>query len=175
VIAQCSDGEQAYSLVSGLNPDIAILEHGLGKLYVLEAVRKLRAAGSQTRILILSARQDRKLALDSLRSGANGYLLKSSLVRDLKEALEQSVQGAVWMAPQVAAADGPGSDPLNALSRREHQVFNLLIEGLRAKEIAARLEVSSKSVDTYRANLMRKLEIHDVAGLVKFAISRKLT
>ena len=113
---------------------------------------------------------------------ASGLLLKSCLVRDFKEALDQILKGGVYVAPQVglekvwnAESRKKPDDPLATLSSREHQVFCLLIEGLRAKEIAARLEVSPKTVDTYRSGLMRKLDIHDLAGLVKFAIQRKLT
>jgi DNA-binding NarL/FixJ family response regulator len=183
VLGQCSDGDQAFALIRDMNPDLAILEHGLSRLYVLEVIRKLRQSGNSTRILILSDRSDRKMVLDALRCGASGYLLKNCLVRELREALEQAMDGGVWIAPQAGLNGSldaelghkPDQDPLESLSSREHQVFCLLIEGLRAKEIAARLEVSPKTVDTYRSNLMRKLDIHDVAGLVKFAMNRKLT
>ncbi len=92
------------------------------------------------------------------------------------------MQGGVYLSPQIELQtlvepdriEGT-TDPLSTLSSREQQVFSMLIEGIRAKEIAARLQLSPKTVDTYRASLMRKLDIHDVAGLVKFAIRRNLT
>jgi DNA-binding NarL/FixJ family response regulator len=98
------------------------------------------------------------------------------------EAFEQVLDGSVYVSPQlelskifVSGAKSEPEDPIDALSGREYQVFSMLVEGVRAKEIAARLELSPKTVDTYRASLMRKLDIHDVAGLVKFAIQRDLT
>jgi DNA-binding NarL/FixJ family response regulator len=100
----------------------------------------------------------------------------------MAEALSQFTQGGIYVSPQIEVmslfGDGPGrfqnDDPLESLSSREFQVFSLLVEGIRAKEIAARLSLSPKTVDTYRSSLMRKLDIHDVAGLVKFAIRRDL-
>jgi two-component system invasion response regulator UvrY len=98
------------------------------------------------------------------------------------EAFEQVLEGSIYVSPQLELSKifstnqkGTPDDPLELLSAREYQVFSLLIEGVRAKEIAARLELSPKTIDTYRASLMRKLDIHDVAGLVKFAINRDLT
>jgi DNA-binding NarL/FixJ family response regulator len=98
------------------------------------------------------------------------------------DAFGQIVEGGVYVSPEIELDKvfGGGQkpvpdDPLQTLSAREHQVFSLLCEGVRAKEIAARLALSPKTVDTYRASLMRKLDIHDVAGLVKFAIQRDLT
>jgi DNA-binding NarL/FixJ family response regulator len=182
VVAQCSEGEQALALIVKLNPDLAILDCDLGKLYVLEVVRKARQLGATTKIIILSGRSDRKSALEALRGGASGFLLKSCLVREMLDALRQVLDGGVYVAPQVglekiwSTERRKGSiDPFESLSSREHQVFSLLVDGLRAKEIAARLDLSPKTVDTYRASLMRKLDIHDIAGLVKFAITRKLT
>jgi DNA-binding NarL/FixJ family response regulator len=117
--------------------------------------------------------------LEALRTGASGYLLKSSRVEEMTEALAQFTQGGIYISPQIEVmslfTEGKGHhDPLELLSAREFQVFTLLVEGVRAKEIAARLALSPKTVDTYRSSLMRKLDIHDVAGLVKFAIQREL-
>ena len=108
-------------------------------------------------------------------------VLKSANAAQLVEACRQVISGAVYIDPRVELSQTltnvvrrDPADPLEALSSREHQVFSLLIEGVRAKEIAARLAVSPKTIDTYRASLMRKLNIHDVAGLVKYAIQRQL-
>jgi DNA-binding NarL/FixJ family response regulator len=118
--------------------------------------------------------------LETLRSGAAGYILKSGSVEQLREAFRQIERGTVYVSPLLemgkifSTRKGPADDPIDQLSAREYQVFTLLVDGTRAKEIAARLELSPKTVDTYRASLMRKLDIHDVAGLVKFAIQREL-
>jgi DNA-binding NarL/FixJ family response regulator len=99
----------------------------------------------------------------------------------MADALNQFTQGGIYVSPQIEVMSLFGesggrteNDPLEALSSREFQVFSLLVEGVRAKEIAARLSLSPKTVDTYRSSLMRKLDIYDVAGLVKFAIQRDL-
>lgn len=180
VVAQCGDGAEVLTLVHRLQPDIAVLDLNIGVVYSVEVVRRLRESGSVTRFVILSTRRDRKTAVECVRAGVNAYVLKSGPVEDFRLAIEQSVSGAVYVSPliEMDRANDNGHDdrdPLETLSSREHQVFSLLIEGIRAKEIAARLDLSPKTVDTYRASLMRKLDIHDVAGLVKFAIQRELT
>jgi DNA-binding NarL/FixJ family response regulator len=182
VVGQCQDGAEAVETVSSLRPQIAVLDLNLPRLFTLEAVRKINQAELPTRIVVTGARRDRKTVLEVLRSGANAFVLKSGPARHLIEAFEQVLEGGIYVSPtlqldKIFAARGKPApeDPLESLSAREYQVFSLLIDGIRAKEIAARLDLSPKTVDTYRASLMRKLDIHDVAGLVKFAIHRNLT
>jgi len=182
VTDQCCDGAVALEAIQLRPPDIAIIDLNLPRLFSLEIVRKIREQQLKTRVVILSVRGDRKLVLESLRSGANGFVLKSCCTQNLLDAMEQVLAGGVYVAPElqlekifIAPRKNEPEDPLETLSSREYQVFTLLIDGIRAKEIAARLDLSPKTVDTYRAGLMRKLDIHDVAGLVKFAIQRDLT
>jgi DNA-binding NarL/FixJ family response regulator len=180
VVAQCGDGAEALTLIHRLQPSLAVLDLNIGVIYALEVIRRLREGGSPTRFVVLSTRRDRKTAVECVRAGASGYALKSGAVEDFRIALQQSVTGAVYVSPlvemdRISDNGHDERDPIDTLSSREHQVFSLLIEGIRAKEIAARLDLSPKTVDTYRASLMRKLDIHDVAGLVKFAIQRELT
>ena len=182
VIGQCSDGVEAFKLIDTLKPAIAIIDLELPNLYALEIIRKVRNAGNATRTLILALHADRKTVLDILRSGAQAIVMKTGNPKHLFEAFDCIREGGIYVAPQLdldklfaASRNGKNSDPIESLSSRERQVFMLLIEGLRAKEIASRLELSPKTVDTYRASLMRKLDIHDVAGLVKYAIQRNLT
>ena len=179
---QCSEGAAALRFIREHQPDIAVLDLNLPDLFALEIVRRVKEANLPTRMVVLSARKDRKTVVEALRSGANAFLLKSAPSNQLLEAFDQVLDGAIYVSPQVelsnifSTAQQPSSeDPLESMSSREYQVFTLLVEGIRAKEIAARLELSPKTVDTYRASLMRKLDIHDVAGLVKFAIQRDLT
>jgi len=179
VVGRCGDGREAIELIRRLRPELALLDFDLPKLFSLEVVRQAREAGTGTRAVIVSHRSDRKVVLEVLRSGAGGYLLKSDPPEALAAAFRQVLGGGVYVSPQVEMAriftggDGEDArDPVEKLSRREFQVYSLLVEGLRAKEIAARLDLSPKTVDTYRANLMRKLDIHDLAGLVKFALRR---
>lgn len=180
VVGQCGDGQAALSLIQRLKPDIALLDLNLPDLHVFEVLASIRRLGLETRAIVLSNRRDRKAALECMRAGATGYIVKSGPVDDLQQAIEQSPSGAIFISGLVDMDGGAGKtdhqrDVIETLSAREHQVFLLLIEGVRPKDIAARLDVSPKTVDTYRASLMRKLDIHDVAGLVKFAIHRELT
>ena len=181
VVGQCADGEEALRLMQSLQPQITVLDLQLPKLFALEVIRRARQAGADTRFIVLSTRLDRKTVIETLRTGASAYVLKAGPARHLREALEQVGSGSIYVSPLLAMdkifapQHGKREDPLEALSAREYQVFSLLVDGLRAKEIAGRLDLSPKTVDTYRASLMRKLDIHDVAGLVKFAIQRNLT
>ena len=182
VVGQCSDGASALSMIESQRPDLAVLDLNLPDLFTMEIVRRVRDASLPTKIVVLSIRKDRKTVVEALRSGVNGFLLKSAPSTELLEAMDQVLDGSIYVSPQLELnkifstnhKNAP-EDPLDLLSAREYQVFSLLIEGVRAKEIAARLELSPKTIDTYRASLMRKLDIHDVAGLVKFAINRDLT
>jgi DNA-binding NarL/FixJ family response regulator len=172
----------ALSEIRRLQPAIALLDLGLSDLAATEVIRRVREEGLRTRCAVFSVRKDRKTVLEVLRTGACGYLLKSSSSEQMAEALSQFTQGGIYVSPQIEVMSLFGEtngrnhadDPLESLSSREFQVFSLLVEGIRAKEIAARLSLSPKTVDTYRSSLMRKLDIHDVAGLVKYAIRRDL-
>ena len=181
VTGQCSDGVQACRLIESLRPEICLIDLDLPSLYALEIIRKMGMAGVTAKMVILATHADRKITLDILHCGAHAIVLKSGAAHNLFEAFDCIREGGVYMAPQLELdklfatnRNGHNGDPIESLSVRERQVFMLLIEGLRAKEIASRLELSPKTVDTYRASLMRKLDIHAVAGLVKYAIQRNL-
>ncbi|MEJ7605315.1 MAG: response regulator transcription factor [Bryobacteraceae bacterium] len=181
VVDQSADGHAALQAVQALRPDIALIDFQIPKLFSLELVRRSRELALPTRFVILAARGDRKSALESLRSGANGFILKSSPGSQMLDGVSQVAGGSIYVSPELefekifmSNRGRDVVDPLESLSSREFQVFRLLIDGIRAKEIAARLTLSPKTIDTYRASLMRKLDIHDVASLVKFAILREL-
>lgn len=182
VVAVCSDGEEAWQALRDLAPSIALLDWGLSEVQTMDLIRRCKAADIHTRIVVVAVKPDRRVVIEALRNGAHAFVLKSGTSRQLEEAFRQIMQGGVYLSPQIELQTlveperlEPSADPLSTLSSREQQVFTMLIEGIRAKEIAARLQLSPKTVDTYRASLMRKLNIHDVAGLVKFAIRRNLT
>lgn len=179
---QCADGAIALQCLQAQRTDLALIDFQIPRLFSLELVRKAREIGLTTRFLIMSGRGDRKMALESLRAGASGFVLKSTSGTQLVEALTQVAAGSIYVSPELEfekiflnTRRKQVEDPLQTLSSREYQVFRLLVDGIRAKEIAARLDLSPKTVDTYRASLMRKLDIHDVAGLVKYAIQREVT
>src|ERR1039458_3997270 len=182
VLAECSDGCTAVETISMLNPDFAILDLQMPGLTGIEVVRKLRAAGCPSKMIILSISRDEGTVLEALRAGADGYLLKDGPARHLVDAMSFVRDGGVYVSPLLRGAGlftrqdkNPAEDSVRSLSAREMEVFSYLVNGLRPKDIAELLEISPKTVDTYRASLMRKLNVHDLVGLVKFAIERNLT
>ena len=182
VVAQCADGLTALETVRSLKPDFALLDLQMPKLSGVEVVRKVREAGIPTRCIILTISREESAIRGALKAGADGYLLKDGPPRHLTDAISYIRDGGVYVSPLLrvagllpSAREAHEDDPLTHLSRREHDVFFHLVNGLRAKEIANLLDISPKTVDTYRASLMRKLNIHDLVGLVKFAIEHNLT
>ena len=182
VLAECSDGRAAFETIAELKPDFAILDLHMPGMTGVEVIRKLRASGCPTRLIILSIARDEATVMEALRAGADGYLLKDGPSRHLLDALGFVRDGGVYVSPLLRGAGlftqsdkGRVEDPVACLSPREMEVFSYLVNGLRAKDIADLLEISPKTVDTYRASLMRKLNVHDLVGLVKFAIERNLT
>lgn len=182
VVARCQCGVTALQDIRRYEPQIALIDFGIPQLFSLELVRQARDGGARTRLVLMAVRGDRKMALEALRAGANGFILKSATGLELNDALERVLSGSLYVSPQLEFEKvflSPSrrtqlTDPIETLSSREYQVFQLLVDGVRAKDIAMRLNLSPKTVDTYRASLMRKLDIHDVAGLVRFAIQRDL-
>jgi DNA-binding NarL/FixJ family response regulator len=133
-------------------------------------------------MIILSIIRDEGTVLEALQAGADGYLLKDGPARHLVDAMSFVRDGGVYVSPLLRGAGlftrqdkNPAEDSVRFLSAREMEVFSHLVNGLRPKDIAELLEISPKTVDTYRASLMRKLNVHDLVGLVKFAIERNLT
>jgi len=182
VAGQACDGGQAVEMIRDLHPQVAIVDLNMPRLHGVEVIRHTRKFDTQVKMGVLSINRDQKLVTEALRVGANGYLLKDGPSRHLVEAIHIMMDGGVYLSPLLEPQTllsqtrrSQAADPLDTLSSREYQVFGMMVEGLRAKEIAARLDISPKTVDTYRANIMRKLHIYDVPGLVKYALQRKLT
>lgn len=180
VVAECADGKESMESIQSLEPDVAILDTQLPGLFTLEIIRETRQAGLKTRVIVLSPRKERRAVVEAMRAGANGFVMKSGSSRVLLEAMTQVLAGGVFISPEITPDEifttqrkTIHADPVDSLSAREYQVFSLLVDGIRAKEIAARLHLSPKTVDTYRASMMRKLDIHDLAGLVRFSIRRE--
>jgi DNA-binding NarL/FixJ family response regulator len=182
VVGQCADGPSAVETILTKQPDFAIIDLHMPGMTGIEVIRRLRSAGCPTKIMILSISREDKPVIEALRAGADAYLLKDGPARHLLEAISYVRDGgqyvspllkgaALFTKPEAAAPD----DPLATLSPREMEVFQYLVQGMRAKDIAELLRISPKTVDTYRATLMRKLNVHDIVGLVKFAIERNLT
>jgi DNA-binding NarL/FixJ family response regulator len=182
VVGQCPDGPSAVEAILSKQPDFAILDLHMPGMTGVEVIRKVRSAGSPSKIMILSISREDKPVIEALRAGADAYLLKDGPARHLLDAINYVRDGGQYVSPllkgaglftrpEAIAAD----DPMASLSPRETEVFSYLVKGMRAKDIAELLRISPKTVDTYRATLMRKLNVHDIVGLVKFAIERNLT
>jgi DNA-binding NarL/FixJ family response regulator len=182
VLGQASDGAAAMEMITALQPDFAVLDLHMPGMGGVEAIRRLRAAGCAAKLMVLSISRDEATVMEALRAGADAYLLKDGPARHLVDAISFVRDGGVYVSPLLRGAGlftkserSRPDDPLASLSPREMEVFSYLVNGLRAKDIAHLLEISPKTVDTYRASLMRKLNVHDLVSLVKFAIERNLT
>ncbi len=181
IVGECADGFAAVELITSLQPKFAILDLNMPKLHGVEVIRKVRDANCPTKIIVLSISRDEEMLKEVFRSGANGYLLKEGPARHLVDAINYIQDGGQYLTPLMRRETlgdqrrGQSDSPLSSLSRREYEVFSFLVDGMRPKDIATLLNISPKTVDTYRSNIMRKLGIHDIVGLVKFAIQRNLT
>lgn len=178
IVGECADGESAAELIIALKPDFAVIDYQMPRLSGAEVVRRVRQVNSTTKIIVLSISRDDATIRDLFRSGADGYVLKDGPSRHLFEAINYILDGGQYLTPLLRRETIENTrekrDPLSLLSKREYEVFSFLVDGMRPRDIAKLLEISPKTVDTYRANIMRKLEVDGIAGLVRFAIQRNL-
>jgi DNA-binding NarL/FixJ family response regulator len=178
VVGEASDGEEAVRVVLEKRPDVALMDINMPVKSGVEATRLLGERGASTKVLVLSMLDGRSQVEDVLRAGAAGYVVKSAPPEDLFAAIDAVRAGRPYLSGQVtqqvveaiASPAEPERAGLAALTDREREVLGLIAEGRSSKEIAAALGVSLKTVDSHRSNLMEKLDIHKVAGLVRFAI-----
>ena len=182
ILGQAADGISAIPMIEALKPDFVILDLHMPQITGVEVIRRLRLNQCPAKLMILSISREEGAVMEALRAGADAYLLKDGPSRHLLDAISFVRDGGVYVSPMLRGAGlftksekSRAEDPLASLSPREMEVFSYLVNGLRAKDIADLLEISPKTVDTYRASLMRKLNVHDLVGLVKFAIERNLT
>jgi len=182
ILGETSDGPSALEAIVSLKPDFAILDLHMPGMTGAEVIRRLRSGGCATKLMILSISREDSTVMEALRAGADAYLLKDGPARHLLDAIHFVQDGGVYVSPLLRgvglftrAERSDADNPMSSLSPRETEVFSHLVNGLRAKDIAELLDISPKTVDTYRASLMRKLNVHDLVGLVKFAIERNLT
>jgi DNA-binding NarL/FixJ family response regulator len=178
IVGEASDGEEAVKLVAEKKPDIALMDLWMPRLSGIDATRRIGKRGLPTKVLVLSMHESRAYVEEVLRAGAAGYIVKNAAAEDLIEAIDTICDGVSYLSPAItqqvvdAIARPATSSPsgLAVLTDREREVLQLIAEGLSSKEIAAMLGVSLKTIDSHRSNLMEKLEIHKVSGLVRFAI-----
>ncbi len=182
VVAEAENGLEALQLIKQLKPDIAFLDIAMPELDGLTAAARVAKEFPNVRVIILSMHSDQEYVLRALRAGAKGYLLKGARSSELELAVLAVARGETYLSPAasmhlvddvVRRASGEPA-PFDRLTPRQRQVLQLIAEGNTRKEIAQKLKVSAKTIDTFRAQLMDELNIHDVAGLVRFAISAGL-
>ncbi len=182
VIGEASDGESAVELVVERRPDVVLMDINMPRLSGIDATRRIGSRGIDTRVLVLSMRETRGCVEEVLRAGAAGYLVKTAPPEELFSAIDAVREGSSYLSNSLTEqvvesiaqpADGTPSG-LSALTERERQVLQLIAGGLSSKEIAVSLGISLKTVDSHRSNLMEKLDLHKVAGLVRFAIRNGL-
>ena len=178
VVGEASDGEEAVRMVLEKKPDVALMDIWMPRLSGIDATRRIGKRGLDTKVLVLSMHESRTYVEEVLRAGAAGYIVKNAASQDLLNAIDAVCSGASYLSPTITqqvvdAIARPGEaapSGVSALTDREREVLQLIAEGLSSKEIAAMLGVSLKTVDSHRSNLMEKLDIHKVSGLVRFAI-----
>jgi DNA-binding NarL/FixJ family response regulator len=179
VVAESDDGRETLELIARHRPDVALIDIGMPGLSGLEVARRVVKESPRTRVIILSMHGDRTHVTQALRAGVAGYLLKGAAVAELPLALAAVMRGETYLTPKISqtvvreylqAGQEADQDPLKDLTARQREILHLIAEGRSTREMAGLLHVSVKTIETHRLRLMDRLNIHDVAGLVRFAV-----
>ena len=180
VIACVGDGREAVQRARDAQPDVVLMDLSMPELNGADATRAILERDPKCRVIVLSMYAQREYVRRALKAGAAGYVVKRSAAKEVVDAIRAVHAGQRYLSPRVADVvledytDDKQDDPLARLSAREREVLQLLAEGRTGAQIAERLSLSQKTVETYRARLVEKLGIRDLAGLVRFAIQRGL-
>lgn len=182
VVGEASDGREAITVADNLVPDVVILDIAMPSLNGIEAASRITASHDRTAVLILSMHSDESYVLRALRAGARGYLLKDSAESDLVNAVRALCAGKAFFSPAVSRVLADDyvrqirqrglEDPYDSLTARERELLQLVAELKTTKEIAGLLNLSPHTVDTHRANLMSKLNLHSVPELILYAVRK---
>jgi DNA-binding NarL/FixJ family response regulator len=179
VAAEAVDGQDAVRQAPQVHPDIAILDIHMPLLNGMDAARELRKDLPWLKVILLTRHDEPQYVTEALRAGVKGYVLKSQAATELVQAIEQVSRGAIYLSPHISRAvveaylskTAPAADPLTP---RERQVLQMVGEGKSTKDVARLLGISTKTAESHRARLMRKLDIHETASLVRYAIRHGL-
>jgi DNA-binding NarL/FixJ family response regulator len=180
VVGVAADGREAIRLVDEQEPDVAIIDISMPELNGIEAIQQLLPRHPHMKVIVLSIHATKPYVYRSLKAGAKGYLLKETAGLEVVQAVRAVVRGERYLSQRIAdlltdvsfrdVEPSMQSSPLEQLSPREREILQLVAEGKTSQEIAERLYISPKTVDTYRSRLMHKIGVEDMAGLIKFAI-----
>jgi DNA-binding NarL/FixJ family response regulator len=174
VVGEVGDGIAAVEAAARLSPDVVVMDLGLPQLNGIDATARIRSGNAPTRVLILSMYGGEEYVRPVLRAGASGFLLKGSGLSDLVAAIRAVARGDAFFSPEVARVllqeSSAPPEPADGLTAREREVLRLVAEGKSSPEIAKLLDLSIKTVEGHRGRIMSKLGVHNVAGLVRFAI-----
>jgi DNA-binding NarL/FixJ family response regulator len=183
LVGEASDGREAVRLVERLQPHVLVLDLLMPGLNGLEALRQLSRRAARTRVVILSMHSNEAYVLEALRAGATGYVLKESGAEELIRAIREAANGRHYLSPPICEhelkayaqkAEGTPPDPYHTLTTREREVLQLTTEGHSGTVIAERLFISPRTVESHRANMMRKLGVRNLKELIRYAIQRGL-
>ena len=184
VVGEAEDGRSAVRLADKLKPDIVILDVAMPDLNGIEAARQIIADNPDVKVIALSMHSDRRFVAEMLKAGASAYLSKDYVFDELESVIRTVMADKIYLSPDISGVvvenyvrqtAKPESSAFSVLSDREREVLQLLAEGKTAKEIAEKLNVSIKTVETHRTNIMNKLDIHRLAELTKYAVREGLT
>jgi DNA-binding NarL/FixJ family response regulator len=185
VIGEAGEGRDALAMFEKLRPDFVLMDVQMKSLNGIEAARRIRATSDDVKIVMLSMHGDAQYVFESLKAGANGYVLKDAAFTELLTALRTVAGGRRYLSPPLAdlvmddyvrRATGKAAETaLDKLTSREREVLQLVTEGRSSAEVAKLMHVSIRTVETHRYNVMQKLSIHSIAELTKFAIAHGLT
>jgi two-component system, NarL family, response regulator NreC len=179
IVGEASNGQEAVKLAESLHPDVAVLDVSMAVLNGIDAAKEIQKVSPQTKTIFLTVHDEDPYLLDALRVGAKGYVVKTHAAENLVQAIREASRGGVYLSSEVSRAvvqayqnkTELSSEPL---SPRERQVLQLIAEGKTTKEVAGVLNISVKTAETHRTRIMEKLDIHETAGLVRYAIRRGL-
>jgi len=175
IVAEASDGQEALRYVQSLKPDITVMDITMPVLNGLDAARQMSISSPKAKTILLTQHDEEQYLSEALDAGVKGYVLKSQVASDLVQALRQVSRGEVYLSPGVSGAvmnayRSRSEKPRDPLTARERQVLQLIAEGKSTKDVASVLGISVKTAESHRTRLMHKLDIHETASLVLYAV-----